>query len=76
MAVIRGIIGRQAGDAGRMIAILRAQSGIMVTSSRKKREVLPEHCRELKTPTPNERFDAKVETETNAWAEVAQQNDR
>ena len=67
---IKGILGKQAGEADTGIATLRAQNGKMVSSSKGKREVLVEHYRKLGTPTTNENFDAEFEKELNAWAEA------
>ena len=67
---IKGILGKQAGEADTGIATLRAQNGIMVSSSKGKREVLVEHYRKLGTPTTNETFDAEFEKEIDAWVEA------
>ena len=40
---IKGILGKQAGEADTGISTLRAQNGQMVSSSKGKREVLVEH---------------------------------
>ena len=63
----KGILGKQAGEADTGIATLRAQNGIMVSSSKGKREVLVEHYRKLGTPTTNETFDAEFEKKIDAW---------
>ena len=54
---IKGILGKQAGEADAGIATLRVQNGKMISSSKGKREVLVEHYRKLGTPTTNENFD-------------------
>ena len=64
---IKRILGKQAGEADTGIATLRAQNGIMVSSSKGKREVLVEHYRKLGTPTTNETFDAEFEKKIDAW---------
>ena len=46
---IKGILGKQAGEADTGIATLRAQNGKMVSSSKEKRGVLVEHYRKLGT---------------------------
>ena len=46
---IKGILGKQAGEAVTGIATLRAQNGKMG-----KKEVLVEHYRKLRTPSANE----------------------
>ena len=66
----REILGKQAGGADTGIAILRAQNGKMVSSSKGKREAPVEYCRKLGTPTANETFDAEFEKEINAGAEA------
>ena len=61
---IKGILGKQAGEADTGIATLRAQNGKMVSSSKGKGGVLVEHYyRKLGTPTANEIFDAEFEKE-------------
>ena len=67
---IKGILGRQAGEADTGIAALRGQNGEMVSSSKGKREVLVEHYRKLGTPTANETFGAEFEKEINTWTEA------
>ena len=69
---IKGILGKQAGEADTGIATLRAYNGKMVinSSSKGKREVLVEHYRKLGAPTANETSDAEFEKEINAWAEA------
>ena len=48
---IKGILGKQAGEADTGIATLRAQNGKVVSISKRKREVLAEHYRKLGLPT-------------------------
>ena len=67
---IKGILGKQAGEADTGIATLRAQNGKIVSSSQGKREVLVEYYRKLGTPTTNETFDAEFEKEIDAWVEA------
>ena len=67
---IKGIMGKQAGEADTGIATLRAQNGKTVSCSKGKRKVLVEHYRKLRTPTTNKTFDAEFEKEINAWAEA------
>ena len=66
---IKGILGKQAGEAGTGAATLRAQKGNVVRSLKGKREMLVEHYRKLGTPAANETLDAEFEKEINAWAE-------
>ena len=54
---IKGILGKQAGEAGTGAATLRAQKGNVVRSLKGKREMLVEHYRKLGTPTTNKTFD-------------------
>ena len=65
----RDILDIHGGEADTRIAILRAQNGKMVSSSRWTRQVLVEHYRKLATPTMNETFDAEFEKEIDAWVE-------
>lgn len=44
---VKGVLHKQAGEAGPGIATLRAQTGKMVSSSKGKREVLVKHYRKL-----------------------------
>ena len=67
---IKGILGKQAGEADTGIATLRAQNGKMVSSSKEKRGVLVEHYRKLGTPKTNETFDAEFEKEIDARVET------
>ena len=55
---IKGMLGKQAGEADTVIATLRAQNGKIVSSSKGKRDVLVEHYRKVGTPTTNETLDA------------------
>ena len=67
---IKGILGKQAGEADRGIAILRTQNGKMASSSKGKREVLVEHYHTLETATANGNVSTEFDKEINAWVEA------
>ena len=77
---IKGIPGKQDGEADTATGTLKAKLGKMVSSSKGKRGVLIEHYRNIGTPIIINTFDAEFEKENNAWAEanvdVSEREDR
>ena len=69
---IKGILSKQAGEAGTGIIAALTQSGKMVSSSKRKREVLliVERYHTLVTPTAKETCDAELEKKFKARAEA------
>lgn len=68
---IKGILGKQAGEADKGIATLRAQKCKMIRRLNGRREVPVENYRKLGTPTTNKVFEAEFKNKpTSAEAVV------
>lgn len=64
-----------AGKIDRKIATLRAQSGKMVGGSKRRREVLAEHYRELETPKTNKKVNKELERRAGEHVEASKRED-
>lgn len=59
-----GIMGNMGEKIDKGTPTLRAKSCEMIRTSKRNKDLLPEHYRELGTPKPSERFDTEFEKES------------